>query len=158
MASYSLSRRALLVVGTSALAMPHIARAAAKSIVVANTGGALDAAMDAAYFKPFTAKTGIEIVKTVNVYAKLKAMVEANAADWDVAQLDSTAAANFASQGLLEKLDYGVINKSDLIKNAAHDSYLQIDVVAACVSWNTKNVTPAQVPHTWAELWDLKRF
>lgn len=158
MTSYRLSRRALLVAGASALAMPHIARAAAKSIVVADTGGALEAAMDAAFFKPFTAKTGIEIVKTVNVYAKLKAMVDANAVDWDVVQLDSTAAANFANQGLLEKLDYGVIDKSDLIKGASHEAYLQIDVVAACVAWNTKNVKPEQVPHTWAELWDLKRF
>ncbi len=33
-----------------------------------------------------------------------------------------------------------------------------MDVVATCVAWNTKNVKPAQVPHTWAELWDLKRF
>ena len=158
MTSYRLSRRALLVAGTAALATPHIARAAAKSIVVANTGGAFEGALDGAMIKPFTAKTGIEVVKTVNVYAKLKAMVEANAVDWDVAQLDSTAAATFASQGLLEKLDYGVINKTDLIKGAAHESYLQMDVVATCVAWNTKNVKPAQVPHTWAELWDLKRF
>ena len=99
MTSYRLSRRALLVAGTAALATPHIARAAAKSIVVANTGGAFEAAMDAALIKPFTAKTGIEVVKTVNVYAKLKAMVEANAVDWDVAQLDSTAAATFAKSG-----------------------------------------------------------
>jgi putative spermidine/putrescine transport system substrate-binding protein len=158
MTSYRISRRGLLIAGTAALAVPHIARAAAKSIVVADTGGAFEAAMDAALFKPFTAKTGIEIVKTVNVYAKLKAMVEANAVEWDVVQLDSTAAANFAHQGLLEKLDYGVINKSDLIEGASHEMYLQMDVVAACVAWNTKNVKPAQVPHTWAELWDLKRF
>src|SRR3984957_240046 len=158
MTSYRISRRGLLIAGTAALAVPHIARAAAKSIVVANTGGAFEAAMDAALIKPFTAKTGIEVVKTVNVYAKLKAMVEANAVDWDVAQLDSTAAATFANQGLLEKLDYGVINKSDLIKGAAHETYLQMDVVAACIAWNTKNVKPAQVPQTWTELWDMKRF
>jgi putative spermidine/putrescine transport system substrate-binding protein len=78
--------------------------------------------MDAALIKPFTAKTGIEVVKTVNVYAKLKAMVEANAVDWDVAQLDSTLRP-LRESGLLEKLDYGVINKSDLIKGAAHESY-----------------------------------
>jgi putative spermidine/putrescine transport system substrate-binding protein len=158
MTSYRLSRRALLAAGTAALAAPRIARAAAKSIVVADSGGALEAAFDAALYKPFTAKTGIEIVKTVNTYAKLKAMVEANAVEWDVMQLDSTAAANFTRQGLLEKLDYGVINKADLIEGAARESYLQCDVVAACIAWNTKNVKPAQVPKTWAELWDLKRF
>ena len=41
----------------------HIARAAAKSIVVATSGGKLEETFTAAYYKPFTAKTGIEIVK-----------------------------------------------------------------------------------------------
>ncbi|MBS0560344.1 MAG: ABC transporter substrate-binding protein [Proteobacteria bacterium] len=158
MTPYRLTRRAMLIAGTAVLAAPYVARAASKSIVVATSGGALEASFDAAYYKPFTAKTGIEIVKTVNTYSKLKAMVEANAVEWDVAQLDSPAAANFAHQGLLEKLDYGVIDKTDLIEGAAQESYLRCDVAAACIAWNTKIVKPAQVPKTWAELWDLKRF
>ena len=140
------------------LAAPNLARAKPASIVVACSGGKLEEAFTAAYYKPFTAKTGIEIVSTVNTYSKLKAMVEAGAVEWDVAQINSSAAATNAMLGLLEKLDYGVIDKADLIAGVAHEAYVQCDVAAAVMSWNTKNVTPAQAPRSWAELWDMKRF
>ena len=84
--------------------------------------------------------TGIEIVSTVNTYSKLKAMVEAGAVEWDVAQMDSSAAATNAAQGLLEKLDYGVIDKTDLIAGVPHESYIPCDVAAAVMSWNTPPV------------------
>jgi putative spermidine/putrescine transport system substrate-binding protein len=153
-----MSRRSVLAAATAALAAPHIARAKPSSIVVASSGGKLEEAFTAAYYKPFTAKTGIEIVSTTNTYSKLKAMVEANAVEWDVAQIDSSAAATNAMLGLLEKLDYNVINKTDLIEGVPHESYVPCDVAAAVMSWNTKNVKPAQAPQSWVELWDMKRF
>jgi putative spermidine/putrescine transport system substrate-binding protein len=141
-----------------ALALPSIVRAKPGSIVVASSGGKIEEAFTAAYYKPFTAKTSIEIVSTVNTYAKLKAMVDAGAVEWDVAQIDSAPAATNARLGLLEKLDYGVINTADLIPNLAQEFYLPCDVAAAVMAWNTKNVKPAQAPHNWTEMWDLKRF
>lgn len=156
--SNRITRRAVLGTAVAALAAPHVARAKPGSIVVATSGGKLEEAFTAAYYKPFTAKTGIEIVSAVNTYSKLKAMVDAGAVEWDVAQIDSSAAATNARLGLLEKLDYGVIDKTDLIEGVAHESYVPCDVAAAVMSWNTKNVKPAQVPQSWAELWDMKRF
>jgi len=97
-------------------------------------------------------------VRAVNTYSKLKAMVDANAVEWDVMQIDSSAAATNARMGLLERLDYGVIDETDFIPGAARESYVQCDVAAAVMSWNTKNVKPAQVPQTWGELWDMQRF
>src|SRR3954470_5639023 len=116
------SRRAVLAAG-AALAMPYIAKAAPDSIVVATSGGKLGEAFTAAYYKPFTAKTGIQIVDATNTYSKLKAMVDANAVEWDVAQLDSSPAASNAKLGLLEKLDYGVIDRSSIIPGLARDHY-----------------------------------
>jgi putative spermidine/putrescine transport system substrate-binding protein len=154
----SLSRRAVLGAGAAMLATPYVARAKPSNIVVASSGGKLEEAFTTAYYKPFTAKTGIEIVSTVNTYSKLKAMVDAGAVEWDVAQIDSAPAATNARLGLLEKLDYGVIDKTDFLPGVPREYYLPCDVVAALMAWNTKNVRPAQAPHTWAELWDLKRF
>jgi putative spermidine/putrescine transport system substrate-binding protein len=155
---HRITRRAVLGGTAVALATPHIARAAPDSIVVATSGGAIEQAFTQAFYKAFTAKTGIKIVNAVNTYSKLKAMVEANAVEWDVMQIDSTAAATNARMGLLEKTDYSVIDKSDLIQGSAREFYVQCDVVATCLAWNTKNVKPDQVPQTWAELWDMKRF
>jgi len=154
----SVSRRVVLGAAAAALATPHVARAKTTSIVVASSGGKLEEAFTVAYYKPFTAKTGIEIVSTTNTYSKLKAMVDAGAVEWDVAQIDSAAAATNAMLGLLEKLDYGVIDKTDLIDGVPHDNYIPCDVAAAVISWNTKNVKAAEAPQTWAELWDMKRF
>ena len=157
-----ISRRSLAkLTGAAAavsLSMPAIVRAAPSSIVVATSGGKLTEAFTEAYFKPFTAKTGIEIVSTTNTYSKLKAMVDAGAVEWDVMQLDSAPAASNAKLGLLEKLDYGVIDKSSIIPGLPREHYLPCDVVAALLAWNTKNVKPEAAPRTWADMWDLKRF
>ena len=158
MTPYHISRRAMLVAGATALATPYIARAAAKSIVIATSGGALEAAFDTAYYKPFTAKTGIAIIKAVNTYAEAEGDGRRQRGRVGRDAGGFTAAAGFARQGLFEKLDYSGIDKGDLIAGAAQEYYVQCDVAAACIAWNTKNVTPAQVPTTWAELWDLKRF
>jgi putative spermidine/putrescine transport system substrate-binding protein len=153
-----LSRRSILGATAAALAAPCIGHARPASIVVASSGGALEEAFTKAYYKPFTAKTGIAITSTVNTYSKLKAMVEARAVEWDVMQIDSAAAATNARLGLLEKIDYSVIDKADLIPEVPHESYLPCDVAAAVMAWNTKNVKPAQVPHSWADILDTKRF
>jgi putative spermidine/putrescine transport system substrate-binding protein len=137
---------------------PFVARAAPESIVVASSGGKLEEAFTTAYYKPFTEKTGVKIVTATNTYAKLKAMVDANAVEWDVMQIDSAPAANNARLGLLEALDYGVIDKSSIIPGLARELYLPIDTAAAVISWNTKNVKKEAIPQTWAEMWDLKRF
>jgi putative spermidine/putrescine transport system substrate-binding protein len=153
-----ISRRRILASSAAVLAAPLVARAAPDSIVVASSGGKLEEAFTIAYYKPFTAKTGIQIVTATNTYAKLKAMVEANAVEWDVMQIDSAPAASNARMGLLEALDYGVIDKSSIIPGLASQYYLPIDTAAAVISWNTKNVKPAVAPQTWADVWDLKRF
>lgn len=154
-----LSRRTLLGAGTAAaLCAPSLARAAPDHIVVASPGGAMDDAFDAAYYKPFTAKTGIAVVKTPNQYAKLKAMVDAKAVEWDVMDLAADQAALFARQDLLDPFDTGVIDPAGLLPGTLHPHYTLVDLVGAVICWNTKRVTPAAVPRSWAEVWDLKRF
>lgn len=156
------SRRSVLLGGAAASAamigMPTIVRSQTSSIVVASSGGKLEEAYRAAYYKPFTDKTAIQIVGTSNTYAKLKAMVDAKAVEWDVAQVDAAVAATFAKQNLLEPLDYSIIDKSKLFPGVAREHYMPSDFVGCVVAWNTKAVPEAAAPKTWADLWDLKRF
>ncbi len=156
-----LSRRRLLQAGATtvaALAMPAIARAKPDHIVVASPGGPMDDTFEAAYFAPFKAKTGITVIKTPNQYAKLKAMVDANAVEWDVMDAAHDQAALFARQNLLEPLDTSMIDPAGLLPGTITPNYVLIDVVGACVSWNTKRVPAGAVPTSWKDIWDLKRF
>ena len=90
--------------------------------------------MDAALLKPFTAKTGIEIVNDGEhlCQAEGDGGSQCGRVGRGAARLHG-GGDQCSQQGLLEKLDYGVINKTDLITGAAHEFYLQMDVVAACM-------------------------
>src|SRR5437867_726272 len=115
-ANRSLSRRAALKLGfgsAALLAAPAVVRAQADSMVVVSSGGVLEDAYRESIYKPWTEKTGIQVITGPNPAAKLKSMVEANATEWDVLQIDAAVAASLVRQNLLEPLDYSVISKDD---------------------------------------------
>ena len=156
---HRLSRRSAIAsigaTGAMAVAAPYVARAQAKpaQMIVATGGGKLDDAYKASIFKAFTEKTGIQIVTTANVAAKLKAMVEQKAVEWDVMQGPAEDFAVHARNGLFEPIDYGIVSKSGLIASAAQEHFLLTDVAAYLIAWNTKNVKADAAPKTWADVW-----
>ena len=124
-------RSALKTMGAAAavtLAAPNIARAKPSQLVVATGGGKLDDAYKASVFKAFTEKTGIQIVTTANPAAKLKAMVEQKAVEWDLMQGPAEDFIVHGRNGLFEPVDYKVVSKSDLIEGAAHEHFVLTDV------------------------------
>ena len=135
---------------------PAIARSAPSQLIVATGGGKLEDAYKQTNFKTFTAETGIPITTTSNPVAKLKAMVEQKAVEWDVMQTAAEAAAVLARQGLLEPIDYSVIDKSSMLPGTAHEYYVLTDVAAYHIAWNTDNVQAADAPADWAAFWSSK--
>jgi len=158
-----MSRRGVLRAGLGAtlagtITAPTVLRSQTRSLVIATTGGKTEEALKKAVFEPYTKKTGIEIVTTSTVYAKVKSMVEANAIEWDVVSADAAIAASFGAQGLLEKLDFGVIDKSALIAGVPRDHYIPFDVAAAVIGWSTKSIKSDAAPKSWAEMWDQQKY
>lgn len=133
---------------------PNIVRAQSKpsQLVVATGGGKLDSAYKGSVFKAFTEKTGINIVTTANPAAKLKAMVEQKAVEWDLMQGPAEGLIVHGRNGLLEPVDYKVVSKAGLIDGAAHDHFVLTDVAAYNIAWNTKNVKGAG-PQSWKDVW-----
>jgi putative spermidine/putrescine transport system substrate-binding protein len=132
---------------------PKLAWAKPSQMVISTGGGALDDAYKVAYFEAWTAKTGIAITTGPNTGAKLKAMVEQKAVEWDVSQQPAELAATMAKQGLLEPLDYSIIDKSKLIKGVAFDDFVMCDIAAYHIAWNTKLVKPGTEPKDWPGFW-----
>jgi putative spermidine/putrescine transport system substrate-binding protein len=154
----AIDRRAFMASAAAAAATgvagaPFISRAAPSQMVISTGGGALDDAYKAAYFQPWTAKTGIAVTTGPNTGAKLKAMVEQKAVEWDVSQQPAELAATMAKQGLLEPLDYSIIDKSKLIKGVAFDHFVMCDIAAYHIAWNTKLVKPGAEPKDWPGFW-----
>ncbi|MCC8967273.1 hypothetical protein H8A95_34335 [Bradyrhizobium sp. Pear76] len=68
-----------------------------------------------AFAKPFTDKEGITLVSdSAPNLAKIKAMVEARAVQWDVIDVTEADYINLAKQGLLEPIDYSVFDPKTL--------------------------------------------
>ena len=79
---------------TSEVVDTAIVRAQPATMTIPNSGGALEEAYRVAYFDTFTAKTGIKILGAPYMdTARVKAMVENNAVDVDVLNIDATEAA-----------------------------------------------------------------
>jgi len=149
-----ISRRGALAglgVAATALSMPRILSAQPNQIVMATGGGKLEDAYRETIYGPWTAQSGIDVITTSNQGAQLKAMVEQGNVEWDLIQGPAEALAVYAKEGLLEPVDYGVIDKDAMVDGSAHEHFVITDLAAYHVAWNTDNVT-GQGPQNWAEL------
>lgn len=157
----TLNRRKILLGGAalgSALAMPAIVRAADQEIVFATWGGSWEEAMRKAWFDPFTAKTGIA-VKTItgNTYGKIEAMVKAGRTEWDVVETLPDFQWVGAEKGLLEPIDFSVVDKGAIMPGSDMVTAYSVPQVlfAEVMTYNTKFNPP---PQSWADLYDIKTF
>ncbi len=101
---------------------------------VVTYGGAFENAVQEAYFKPFSQKTGIDF--NLESYdgglAKLAAMVQAGNTTWDVIDLESTDAIAACDEGLLMTMDVSILgDTSDYIPGSISDC------AVASMIWST---------------------
>jgi putative spermidine/putrescine transport system substrate-binding protein len=156
----SIDRRGVLkgsaaaaALATGTLGFPYIARAKPDTIVVSDAGGALNEAYRAAYYDPFTEATGIRVSNAPYAgLGKIEAMVTNNNVTEHVADIDATEAALAGLKGLLEPIDYDVIDKSTLLPEAAKEFYVLADIAAYVVTFNTDQ---DQHPADWSEVWSM---
>ena len=151
---------AAVLAGAAAVGSPAGAFAQAKEIVLANAGGDAATAMTKVFAEPFMqANPGIKVAVdgTFPSSAKIKAMVDAKNTSWDVCDRNLPAALELGQQGLLEEIDYGIVDKSKLRPEHAAKwgagSYIFSNVIA----YQTKAFGDRK-PMTWQDFWNVKEF
>lgn len=156
------NRRSFLI-GSAALgatlAAPSIVRAANERIVYANWGGSWEQAMRRAWAEPFTKETGIQVVSAGgNTLGRLQAMVDAKKTEWDIVEGLPELARVGAEKGLLEPIDFSVVDRSKLMKRPEffNDHSVPEVIFGRVVCYNTKQ--HAEAPKDWAAFWDVKKF
>lgn len=131
--------------------------AAAADLVFSSWGGTTQDAQKAAWADKFTAKAGVNVVQDGPTdYGKIKAMVEAGGVTWDVVDVEGDYAAQAGPKGLLEKLDFGVIDKSKLDPRFVTDYSVGSFYYSFVIGCNADAV--AACPKTWADLFDTAKF
>ena len=160
-ASSKISRRRVLAGSAAALAAPMLSRSAgaqSQTLYVNTWGGSWTAAQEAAYFKPFTEATGIRIRTIAPVsYAKLKAQVVTKSYQWDVTSIEQGELRRADKEGLLEPIDWGIVQKDKLFAGADYSNGISACALGTNLAYRSDKF-PNGGPKSWADFWDVEKF
>ena len=168
--SYSLSRRNALKAaakGVAVLAAPAIwtsARAASTRIVVRDDGGIYSKAYGAVFYKPFTEKTGIQVVAVqanAEPTAQIRSMVETRNYTWDMAKISQPAIQLLTSGGKVYLEKHGTEKDPNVATIPAQ--YMSpygvgTNVYSTVLAYRTEAFKGRKAPGSWADFWNVKDF
>ncbi|UJW87297.1 ABC transporter substrate-binding protein [Devosia sp. SL43] len=147
-----------LLLGLAFAGTLAVSAAQAQTIVFTSWGGTTQDAQSAFWAKPFSDATGTVVAQDGPTdYGKIKAMVEAGSVVWDVVDVEYDYALQAAEQGLLEPLDFTIIDKSRLDPRFVSDYAVGSFYYSFVLGWNPANFTGDQ-PATLADLFDTTKF
>ncbi|GGF34454.1 ABC transporter substrate-binding protein [Aliidongia dinghuensis] len=157
-----MNRRSVLVSSLAALSSLAVRRTAfaadAGALTFTSWGGSTQDAQKAAWAQPFTTSSGFTVKQDGPTdYGKFKSMVDAGAVSWDVVDVEADFAHRAAAQGLLEKLDFSVIDRSRLDPRFVFDYGVGSFFFAFVLAYNTQALHGA-APAGWDALFDLKKY
>jgi putative spermidine/putrescine transport system substrate-binding protein len=159
-----MSVRIFLALLAAALNLSGVQHASAQepTVTVSSWGGSFQDAQRDAIFKPFEKETGIHVVETTGPsFAKIKTMVSAGNAEFDVGEVTPSDYLSAVRENLLEKLDYSKIHPSilsEIDKQFILDYGLGVMLYTKVLAYNTTKFPPGKHPKTWAEMWDVKTY
>ena len=150
------ARSGALLVAAPAVISPS--RAQSRTIFVNTWGGSWTAAEEAAFFKPFTQATGIQVRTVAPVsYAKLKAQVTTKNYEWDITAISEGDWKRAEAEGFVEPIDWSVVNKSKLFDNAVIANGIKYCALGTNLCYRSDKF-PNGGPQSWADFWDVKKF
>lgn len=157
-----LSRRNFVVGGAMTVAAPAViipGRAlAGETIVYVAYGGATQEAEEKAIVNVFEKETGIQVINASGPeLGKLKAQVKSGNIEWDAVNFIGSQAAAAAKEGLLEPLDYSVVDASDQFLEKK-DAVCPWYVYGGGIGYDPKRHPDGKHPRDWAQFWDAKAF
>ncbi|WP_417280935.1 polyamine ABC transporter substrate-binding protein [Celeribacter sp.] len=137
------------VLATSTLIAGSTSAVHAQDLVVASYGGSFQDAQTAAIFEPYAAASGIKVTGTTGTgYAKVKAMVESGNVIWDVISADGAAYEAEVMDGLLEPIDYSVVQADGIPQDLRKEYGVGYIKFSQNLAWNKDKfpdgLTPAQ--------------
>src|SRR6266511_1414754 len=90
-----------------------------RTLYINSWGGSYTAAQDAAYFKPFTAATGIQIRTVTPVsFARIKVQVQSGSYQFDMTSVNSMMMLRAACEGIVEPIDWTNVQKGSFPEEA----------------------------------------
>ncbi|HMS77929.1 MAG TPA: ABC transporter substrate-binding protein [Burkholderiaceae bacterium] len=129
-------------------------------LLIRDPGGAYAEGCGEAFYKPFRAATGIEIVAATGQHqptAFIRTMVETKTYTWDMAHVSKDVHDTLSGLGHLEALNLDAALK-DLPAQFRTPYYAGVDTVGIVLSYRTDRMPAGKAPRQWQDFWDTKAF
>ena len=155
-----LSRRQMLA-GLGALGLAAVAPGAARAqarpeVVVVNFGGEAVPAFREAFQQPYVASGGRMVIDGSGPSnGKIKTMVQARNVTWDVADSGVAGTGELGPLGLLEEIDYSIVDKSKVDEAFAYKYGVANYMFSTVMAWDTKKVSATP---TLADFFDIQKY
>ena len=149
----------ILQLATAAIALATALPASAQDVAITTAGGDYANAIKEAMWAPAAAELGLNVREETQSdgFAALKLQVVSGAVTTDIIQLGSAEGAQAAAQGLLEPLDWSIIDPNSVPAGAKSDFCYPFDSYGTVMAWSTKTYGDAP-PASWADFWDVEKF
>ncbi len=135
-----------------------VALAQDKTVTIASWGGSYQEAQSKALFEPAAANTGIVVKQeTYGGMSDVRLQVSSGAVSLDIVASGSGSAARAGAEGLLEPLDYSIIDVSTFYPTLKSEFCVGGDVFSTVYAWNTETYGDAG-PQNWADFFDVEKF
>jgi putative spermidine/putrescine transport system substrate-binding protein len=163
-----IDRRALVKKATAAcIVAPFVNRlitpASAQGTRVVNYagyGGNYGEVLKEVYFQPFEKETGIKVNMGTGAglaLAKLQTLNPAGA-EWDIVDLTNAEYTSAVREDLIASMDKSAVDTSKLLPDYIKDKGFTFVTYVWVIGHNTKAISDADAPKSWAELWDMKKY
>jgi len=128
------------------------------SVTVVSWGGSFQAAQAKAFYEPAAKALGITIKEdTTNGMADVRAQVQSGNPTWDVVELGSNSCVQLKEEGMIEPLDYSVIDTDGIPKGIIDSHWIGIIFYSTVLGYQTDAFKDGG-PKSWADFFDAKKY
>jgi putative spermidine/putrescine transport system substrate-binding protein len=154
------SKYATLLIGAApfALRAPG-AFAQSGELVFVNWGGDASTAYDAAYGKPFQEETGTVVKQDGSGPTEGAVLAQAQSGNptWDIVDIDPFSAITLGKQGMLEPIDYAVVDKSKMREGFGWEHAASTYFFSYIIAYDAEKFGD-QAPTGMADFFDVEKF
>ncbi|NCX58042.1 MAG: extracellular solute-binding protein, partial [Rhodobacteraceae bacterium] len=126
---------------------------------IVSWGGAYQKGQSLGIFQPAAKAMGITVKEdTYGGISDVKLMVKSGADKFDIFSSGAGSCASGAAEGVLEKLDYSVIDVSNHLPGMYSDYCAGADIFSVVAAYNTETFGEGNGPKTWADFYDVEKF
>lgn len=154
-----LGRRGFLAL-MAALGAPGAALAqSTREVVLANWGGAAVDGMTQAYGPGMEADIGAKLTidSSGPSAGKIRQMVESGRVVWDVCDSGIGTSFDLGRRGLLEPIDYSIVDKSKMPGPFAYPWGCASSAYSYVLAWDSAKIS-GEPPRNWADFWNVAKF